>query len=380
MELQPATWVMVFGGTALAAVLALLAVISRKGRTEDQARAYLAGFTYVLSDDPDAAIAELSKAAQMSTQTEETYFALGALFRRKGELERAIRLHSNMLLRPGLSPEVRRRAQLALALDYKRSRVMDKAAEALEKLLADDPDNREGLLRYRQVLEEARDWNRAIEIQVRLIRLEGKGGDILAHLLAEASRAKSAADPVEARQLALNAVKQEPDSADAQLALGQALLALGRQAEAVDPLAQAMIREPELAPRAVALFGSAGRPADEVEKFLLEQMLKQPAAEAPFGLALALYLKGQGFAERAIAQLRKLVERMPRFWEARKELGSLLLALNRAEELRAEYRDVLATLGQPVMGFACRACRQRLPEHMFRCPSCEAWDSVTREE
>ena len=167
MELQPATWVMVFGGTALAAVLALVAVISRKGRTEDQARAYLAGFTYVLSDDPDAAIAELSKAAQMSTQTVETYFALGALFRRKGELERAIRLHSNMLLRPGLSPEVRRRAQLALALDYKRSRVMDKAAEALEKLLVDDPENREGLLRYRQVLEEARDWSRAIEIKAR---------------------------------------------------------------------------------------------------------------------------------------------------------------------------------------------------------------------
>ena len=231
MELQPATWVVVFGSTALAALLALVSVISRKGRTEDQARAYLAGFTYVLSDDPDAAIAELSKAAQMSTQTVETYFALGALFRRKGELERAIRLHSNMLLRPGLSPEVRRRAQLALALDYKRSRVMDKAAEALEKLLVDDPENREGLLRYRQVLEEARDWNRAIEIQARLMRLEGKGGDILAHLLAEASRAKSAADPVEAHELAVNAVKQKPDSADAQLALGQALLALGRREE-----------------------------------------------------------------------------------------------------------------------------------------------------
>src|SRR5262249_39089992 len=158
------------------------------------------------------------------------------------------------------------------------------------------------------------------------------------------------------------------DSADAQLALGQALLALGRGTDAVEPLGLAMIQEPELAPKVVELFGSAGRPTDEVEKFLQEQMLKQPAAEAPFGLALALYLKGHGLPERATAQLRKLVERMPRFWEARKELGSLLLAQNRAEELRAEYRDVLATLGQPVMGFACRACGQRLPEHMFRCP------------
>src|SRR6266851_3509333 len=342
MDLQPATLLALFGGTALAAVLALVAVLSRKGRTEDQARAYLAGFTYVLSDDPDAAIAELSKAAQTNTQTVETYFALGALFRRKGELERAIRLHSNLLLRPGLSQEVRRRAQLALALDYKRSRLVDKAAEAFERLLADDPDHREALLRYRQVLEESRDWNKAIEVQARLVQLEGKGEEILAHLLAEASRGGSRKNPTEAQEFAVEAVRQNPDSADAQLALGQALLELGRGSEAMRPLRQALILEPELAPKAVALLARATRPPEDVESFLMEQM--------------------------------------PRFWEARKELGPLLLAQNRAEDLRAEYQDILATLGQPVMGFACRACRQRLPEHVFRCPACESWDTVTREE
>src|SRR5260370_36748877 len=144
MDLQPATLLALFGGTALAAVLALVAVLSRKGRTEDQARAYLAGFTYVLSDDPDAAIAELSKAAQINTQTVETYFALGALFRRKGELERAIRLHSNLLLRPGLSQEVRRRAQLARAPGSNRSRADAKAAPGRGRLFAGCPDSPQG--------------------------------------------------------------------------------------------------------------------------------------------------------------------------------------------------------------------------------------------
>src|SRR5260370_35189390 len=106
MDLQPATLLALFGGTALAAVLALVAVLSRKGRTEDQARAYLAGFTYVLSDDLHAAIAELSKAAQINTQTVQTYFALGALFRPKADLEPAIRLNSNLPFRPVLSHEV----------------------------------------------------------------------------------------------------------------------------------------------------------------------------------------------------------------------------------------------------------------------------------
>ncbi len=69
MELHNPTLVALLGGTALATLLALLAVLSRKGRTEDTARAYLAGFTYVRSDDPDAAIAELSRAAQLNTET-----------------------------------------------------------------------------------------------------------------------------------------------------------------------------------------------------------------------------------------------------------------------------------------------------------------------
>src|SRR5712692_6418158 len=198
MDLQPATLLALFGGTALAAVLALVAVLSRKGRTEDQARAYLAGFTYVLSDDPDAAIAELSKAAQLNTQTLESYFALGALFRRKGELDRAIRLHRNILLRPGLATDVRRRAQLALALDYERSGLRDKAAEAFEKLLAEQPDHREALLRYRQVLEESRDWEKAADLQTRLLKLEGTGQPVLAHLLSEWSRTLLGREPEEA--------------------------------------------------------------------------------------------------------------------------------------------------------------------------------------
>jgi lipopolysaccharide biosynthesis regulator YciM len=132
VQLEITTVAALLAGTAIVAILALLTTLSRKGRSEDEARAYLAGVTYVLSDDPDAAIAELSKAAQLNSQTLETYFALGTLFRRKGELDRAIRLHTNMLLRPGLSPEVKRRAQLALAVDYKRSGLRDQAAETLE--------------------------------------------------------------------------------------------------------------------------------------------------------------------------------------------------------------------------------------------------------
>jgi len=380
MELHPPALVALLGAAAVATLLALLAVLSRKGRSENEARAYLAGFTYVLSDDPDAAIAELSKVAQLNTQTLETYFALGALFRRKGELDRAIRLHRNILLRPGLAVEVRRRAQLALALDYKRSGLRDKASESFEKLLEEEPGHREGLLHYRQVLEESRQWERAAALQTRLVELEGKGQPVLAHLLAEWSRLIVREAPEEAESLCERAVALVPDSADAQLALGEARIALGRGSAAALPLRRAVELQPELAPRTIRLLASVFADAQELEKFFREQVAVGGNRAAPIELALALLYKERGSTQMALEHLRRLVERKPQFWEARKELGALLLSENRSEELRADYREILATLGKPALGFGCFACRQKLPEHMFRCPSCEEWDTVRREE
>ena len=78
-------------------------------------------------------------------------------------------------------------------------------------------------------------------------------------------------------------------------------------------------------------------------------------------------------------QLKHLVERAPRLWEARRELGTLLLEHDRSEEVRADYEEILGTLGQPSLGFGCQSCRQRVPEHLFRCPGCGAWDTVRRD-
>jgi lipopolysaccharide biosynthesis regulator YciM len=364
--------------TAAGAVVALLAVLSRKGRTEDRARAYLAGVTYVLSDDPDAAIAELSRAARLSTETLETYFALGALFRRKGDLERAIRLHQNIVLRPGLGPEVKRRAQLALAQDYRRSGLADKAEEVLTRVLQDEPDNPEALLRLRALLEEAGQWWRAAEVEARRLSRDGADTRVLAHLLAAHARSIAPSAAAEAEAVARRAADLDPRSADAHLAIGEALAAAGRAAEAIAPLEDALSLEPELAPRALSRLGGA-LGENEAARLLVPRANGADDGAAPCALALARWHKERGQHDDALAVLRRALERRPSFWEARRELGSLLLAHGRAEELRDDYREILATLGAPVMGFRCGACRAPLPDFAFRCHSCESWDTVCRE-
>jgi len=369
----------VLAATAVVAVVGLLAALSRKRSTEDASRAYLAGVRYVLSDEPDAAIAELSRAAQLNTGTTETYFALAALMRRKGELAWAIRLGQNMLLKPQLQPEVRRRARLELALDYRRAGMQDRARETFEALVADAPVQSEALVAFRRLLEESHEWARAVQIQELLRQDAGTGDDVLAHLLAQQSLAATPSDPVAARSLAERATSLMPDGAHGLLALGRARLAAGDHEGAREAARQAVTREPETAAQGYALAVEAGAMPEECAKWLGE--LEEPLGERalPVSLTRAEALVRAGRPEEAEGVLQAAVERTPRSVEARRALGELLLATGRLDSVRDQYREVLRRLGDPLLAFRCESCRARFRTFDFRCPGCGAWDGLSRE-
>jgi len=369
----------VLAATAVVAVLGLLAALSRKRSTEDASRAYLAGVRYVLSDEPDAAIAELSRAAQLNTGTTETYFALAALMRRKGELAWAIRLGQNMLLKPQLHPDVRRRARMELALDYRRAGMQDRARETFEALIADAPVQPEALVAFRRFLEESHDWARAVEIQELVLQDSGSGDDVLAHLLAQQSLAALPSDPGAARSLAERATSLLPDGAHGLLALGRARLAAGDRQGAQDAARQAVAREPETAAEGFALATEAGALPEACAQWLGE--LEEPLGERalPVSLTRADALVRAGRPEEAAGVLQAAVARTPRSVEARRALGELLLATGPLDSVRDQYREVLRRLGDPLLAFRCESCRARFRTFDFRCPGCGAWDALSRE-
>jgi len=372
------TLVVLLATTAVTALLALVLVLSRKQKTEDASKAYLAGVRYVLSDEPDAAFAELSRAARMNTATYDTYFALAALMRRKGELAWAIRLAQNMLLKPALPGDVRRRAQLELALDYRRSGMQDRARDTFETLLFETPADAEALLAYRQLLEEARDWPRAVEVQERLVATSGEGQGVLAHLLCEMAAVSRLTDAKAARALADRAAALDPDSAHPRVEQARSALALGDFSAAQSALREALEREPELAPVTGLLLLDAGLSAAEAAGWFAAEAERKARAAGPFTLARAQALVRGGRAEQAVATLQGLLQREPGFLEARRAVGELLLAGGPVESLRDAYRDVLRTLGEPVLAFICRACQAKFPVFSFRCPGCGAWDHLGR--
>jgi len=130
---------------------------------------YYRGVNYLLNEQPDKAIELFTRMLEVNTETVETHLALGSLFRRRGEVERAIRIHQNLMARPALAQEYRTLALYELAQDYFKAGLLDRA-EGLFLELCESREHAEASLRsLLQIYEQEKDWSRAISIAQRLL-------------------------------------------------------------------------------------------------------------------------------------------------------------------------------------------------------------------
>src|SRR4051812_36306513 len=130
-------------------------------------KAYFKGLNFLLNEQQDQAIDAFIEAVQSDPDTSELHFALGNLFRRRGEYERAVRVHEHLLSRGDLSREERHRAQHAPALDFLKAGLLDRAEEALRKLYGTAYEA-QALLALLAIYERTRDWPNASEIARKL--------------------------------------------------------------------------------------------------------------------------------------------------------------------------------------------------------------------
>jgi lipopolysaccharide biosynthesis regulator YciM len=164
---------------------------------------YLTGLDYLVTEQPDRALDMFLKLMDANADTIETHFALGSLYRRRGEVERAIRIHQNLLARDALAPEHREQALLALAQDYLRAGLLDRA-EGLFQQVSEVPRLRVSALdALRLVYERQHDWQQALGVYRQLARLKAAPARVVAaHYLCElATLAIERGDTAEARRL-----------------------------------------------------------------------------------------------------------------------------------------------------------------------------------
>jgi lipopolysaccharide biosynthesis regulator YciM len=329
---------------------------------------YLTGLDYLVTEQPDRALDMFLKLMDANAETIETHFALGSLYRRRGEVERAIRIHQNLLARKELAPEHREQALLALAQDYLRAGVLDRA-EGLFQQVSEVPRLRVSALdALRGVYERQHDWQQALVAYRQLARIQAAPArTVAAHYLCElASLAIERSDMIAGREL-LNQARDEalpfPRAAllDAQIAERE-----GQTDLAVRLLRQALTESPALLqeelPHLLKLVGPAQR--DAILSELVATTERRDFDELK-RLVFAAIAADLGSAAPLRASIEKVFSQDPTLQAVWRE------GPTQSGRIAQEIGALLAQAEK----YRCNECGFSGRNFYWHCPACHSWDS-----
>jgi lipopolysaccharide biosynthesis regulator YciM len=357
-------------------------VSSRQGekrRSRALSNRYFQGLNYLLNEQPDKALQVFLKMAEVNRDTVETHLALGSLFRRRGEVDRAIRLHQNIISKRNLDEQQRTLALLELGEDYMRAGLFDRAERLFGELVEKEIQTPSALSNLLDIYQQEKEWEKALEIAARLEKLEPSGlGADMSHFCCELAEAGLADDaPETARKYLRGARRYDPESVRAEWVAAKIALHGGDRSQAMDCFERIAeldrdylheILEPyfdaagegELAQRARAALQRWAEDYDGISVGLKQAEFIQ--AEQGAGAAAA-YLDGRLSRRPSVRGLQRLLE-----------LRGVDDAAAGAPEavIGAVTRGLLKA--QPV--YRCTHCGFSGHQHHWQCPSCRQWGTT----
>ncbi len=335
-------------------------------------RAYFRGLNHLLNEQQDQAIDAFIEAVQNDPDTSELHFALGNLFRRRGDYDRAVRVHEHLLSRADLSVKDRQRAQHALAQDFLKAGLLDRAELALSRLDS-TPFEQEARLSRLAIYERTREWDKATEM-ARLLEDTPHGSFRLrlAHYQCEqAEQLRQDNHTTEALTRLEMVVQEAPQSARAWIALAdlrhtlqntegawQALLELNRHAPGHTPLIA----------HNLVIWARLLHREDET-RCLLEDWAHHHPPSLDVTQALATLEPDQARARRFyIDHLRK----EPSLVAAGLWLAAVPVGTPEEDTL---IKQALDRACNPLKRYRCAACGFEARQYFWQCPGCQSWDS-----
>jgi lipopolysaccharide biosynthesis regulator YciM len=340
-------------------------------------QALFRGVNLLLNDQPDAAIDAFISVAQADPRTVELHHALANLFRRRGEFERAVRIHTFLVGRGDLPAAEQARAVLELAHDYLKGGMLDRA-EAHYAQLLDQPTWRFAALReLLRIHAMTRDWDKAIERARELEREAGENHRVdIAHFHCEqAERALAGGQRDEAARQLEEARVADPRSVRAAALAGQLALDGGDARQAIESWRQIAERSPEhlplVAERLALAMDSAGEREGALE-LLRTAMLQQPNPDL-IEVASRRIAQWQG-TPVAEALVHEALQRQPSLGGFERLLALRAAAAPDAAELE-QLRSLISVQARRLARYRCRECGFRTRSFTWQCPGCQAWDT-----
>lgn len=302
----------------------------------------------VLDRDLDKAEEQLARAVRVDADGVESYLALARLYRSRGEIGRAIRVHQNLILRDDLTKKQRLTALVDLGADYRQGGFLQRAIATFEDVLVQDKHHLEALRALVVLLARARNYARAIELSRKLAKFEGRErGPAEARLYVGMARAAHAeGDHDEARRATKKALREDKRCVEAWVLLGELETERGRSKAALAAWSEVPRLDLRSGPRIYdqleAAYAAVGR-GREFEAFL-RGLLEDHPGDVGVLRALARLLAARGDLDAAVAELRLLQGPELDDLGARAALGRILLANNLRDEAMQEYSGLIDAL------------------------------------
>jgi lipopolysaccharide biosynthesis regulator YciM len=351
-----------------------------KKQTQEISPVYFKGLNFLLNEQPDKAIDLFIKMLDVDSDTVETHLALGSLFRRRGEVDRAIRIHQNLIARPSLNREQRAQALLELGQDYMTAGLYDRAENLFLELTDMKLFSEQAYIKLLEIYQQEKDWRRCLEVSTYISPTRNPFlNNAIAHFYCELAEDQlkqqqmGAAENYlkQALQVSRNHLRATMLQGEIELARGdcKGVIKLFKKIEE-----QHRVYLSEILPTMVACYRKLGQ-QQELYSYLQESYSRHQCTDAVLYLAeMTAEQEGEG---AALELILKHLSEAPDL----KGLEQLVrLSLQRGDESPRETLEVLLQSVRKIIenqpAFQCEQCGYTAKTLHWRCPSCKTWGSI----
>ncbi|WP_420932883.1 lipopolysaccharide assembly protein LapB [Alteromonas sp. A081] len=342
---------------------------------------YYKGLNFLLSDQPDKAVDTLIKMINVNSDTVETHIAMGSFFRHRGEIDRAIKVHQNLVSRDELQPAQRENALRELGQDYTQAGFLERAENAFLQLLNSDKHYIIAQQQLFSIYQTTKEWQRAIELAERMVKCHGDNDDVcerLAHFYCEQATVELKNNSQGAALTLLQkAVNADAHAVRPWLMLGELALNQKRYTDATAYFVQVAERDINWFSEAVPSLETIAEDTGEWDSF--EKLLQahwQECATSYLAMVDVLLKKGEvsQASEYLIEQLRKRPT-MRGF----KTLMGLYIDEVSDKHTADSLRLLKELVGKQMLQrpkYRCNSCGFSGRKLYWLCPSCKKWGVV----